>query len=141
MIASGKIKEVNAFIGNYYTISGSVIHGNHLGRTLGFPTANIKPKENASPLPGKGVYVVYIQYDNVQYKGIANIGNRPTIEGKNLTLEVHIFNFDRDLYSQLLTVSFLDRIRNEVKFNSLFELASQIEKDKKVALDLFARLG
>jgi riboflavin kinase / FMN adenylyltransferase len=141
LIAAGNIKEANELIGYNYSLYGSVVHGNQLGRTLGFPTANITLRENSPPLPAMGVYAVHIQICDELNNGIANIGNRPTIGENKLTFEIHIFDFNFDLYGQLLTVSFIDRLRNEMKFNSLHDLAIQIEKDKKMALKLFARLG
>ena len=108
----------DALLGRPYTFSGKVVHGQHLGRTIGVPTANIwLPKQN---LPISGVYAVRTAFDDeVSFDGIANMGIRPTVGGSNPVLEVHLFNFDQDIYSKRLTVQFVNKIREEKKFENL----------------------
>lgn len=127
-------------LGRPYTIQGRVIHGNKLARQLGFPTANIRLHRKQPAL--HGVYFVRVknQCQNQQYEGIANIGLRPTINGKTAVLEVNIFDFDQNIYGQYLEVEFVEKIRNEVKFESLAALQSQIEQDICIAKQIRAKL-
>jgi len=118
--------------------SGRVIHGNHLGRTLGYPTANLElSNDHPFPLP-TGVYAASVQSGNRLYPGMANVGFRPTIEGKSLTVEVHLFGFSGDLYDSILEVTFLHRIREEKKFETLELLVRQIRLDEKKIRKLLA---
>lgn len=138
-LAEGSVRQANVMLGFEYFINGKVVHGNHLGRTIGFPTANLHLDKGSPLLLGHGVYLVHIGQKEMFYRGIANIGLRPTIDGKKVTVEVNIFDFAGDLYGHHLTVWFLDRIREEKKFATLDDLASQIRRDKKTALALFSR--
>ena len=114
-------------LGRPYVISGKVVHGQHLGRTIGIPTANIwLPKQK---LPIDGVYAVECNLNNEVIFGIANMGLRPTIGGDSPVLEVHLFNFNKSIYSQRLDIKFIEKIRNEKKFDNLDMLKSQIQKD------------
>ncbi len=123
-----------ALLGRPYTFSGKVVHGQHLGRTIGVPTANIwLPKQK---LPISGVYAVKITFENNSYNGIANMGIRPTVGGSNPVLEVHLFNFNEDIYSKRLTIQFINKIRDEKKFESLDMLKLQIQKDITTAKNL-----
>ena len=140
LLLAGKVKQVNKILGYEHTLRGEVVHGNHLGRKLGFPTANIVPDSDTPLLLGHGVYLVRVEYDHEYYKGLTNIGLRPTINGTHVTIEVYIFDFNKDLYGHHLKVWFLDRIRMERKFESLEALKRQIEKDKIKAMSLFSRL-
>ena len=109
-------------------MSGFVEHGNAIGTTIGFPTANIR-LNSAKQLPATGVYSVVAQVNGVEYKALANIGTNPTVGNDHLSLEVHLLDFQGDLYGQLLTISFLAFLREERKFNSLDELQNQIRLD------------
>ena len=121
-------------LGRPYTFSGKVVHGQHLGRTIGVPTANIwLPKQK---LPISGVYAVRTSFDGESFDGIANMGIRPTVGGSNPVLEVHLFNFDQEIYSKRLTVQFINKIREEKKFENLDMLKSQIQKDITTAKNL-----
>ena len=121
-------------LGRPYTFSGKVVHGQHLGRTIGVPTANIwLPKQK---LPISGVYAVRTSFDGKSFDGIANMGTRPTVGGSNPVLEVHLFNFDQEIYSKRLTVQFVNKIREEKKFENLDMLKSQIQKDITTAKNL-----
>jgi riboflavin kinase/FMN adenylyltransferase len=119
---------VKRLLGYGYTLSGIVEHGNAIGTTLGFPTANIALGSHKQ-LPAKGVYSVLANVDGVSYHAIANIGTKPTIGGENLSLEVYMFDFVGDLYGKALQVTFLDFLREEKKFASLDALKKQIASD------------
>lgn len=129
-LTDGKITLANKYLSYNYSISGTVENGKQLGRTIGFPTANLALDESYKLLPKNGVYVVQSIIENKIVFGMMNIGTRPTLDGKNQTIEVHFLDFENDLYSQNLTVEILSFIREEQKFNSLDELKLQIEKDK-----------
>ncbi len=134
----GDVSSAASLLGYKYSLKGVVVSGNHLGRTIGFPTANLKLYDPLKLIPGGGVYAVEVSLRHEKYKGICNIGVRPTVsEGKVMTIETHILNFDEDIYGLDLGVSFVARIRDEVKFNSLEELKLQLEKDKESANKIF----
>lgn len=122
-------------LGKPYTICGRVAHGNKLGRTIGFPTANIMLNRLVTPI--QGVYAVKVATTYGIFNGIANVGNRPTINGTKPLLEVHILDFNRSIYGEAVEVSFLKKIRNEVKFPSFEALREQIEKDRQQAVEFF----
>ena len=128
LLAAAQIDQVNRLLGYTYSISGVVEHGNAIGTTLGFPTANIR-LNSAKQLPASGVYSVVAQVNGVEYKALANIGTNPTVGNDHLSLEVHLLEFQGDLYDQPLTISFLSFLRKEKKFSSLEELKQQIATD------------
>jgi riboflavin kinase/FMN adenylyltransferase len=128
LLAASQIDQVNRLLGYTYTISGIVEHGNAIGATIGFPTANIR-LNSAKQLPAIGVYSVVAQVNGVEYKALANIGTNPTVGNDHLSLEVHLLDFQGDLYGQQLSISFLSFLREEKKFASLSELKSQIAAD------------
>ena len=128
LLAAAQIDQVNRLLGYTYSISGVVEHGNAIGTTLGFPTANIR-LNSAKQLPASGVYSVVAQVNGVEYKALANIGTNPTVGNDHLSLEVHLLDFQGDLYDQPLTISFLHFLREEKKFASLDELKKQIAED------------
>lgn len=133
-IKNGQFQEVNSALGTNYQISGKVIKGDQIGRTIGFPTANIKVQDLYKIIPEKGVYAVKVQiHDKIKY-GLMNIGTRPTINAQELRLEVHILDFNEDIYGEKIQIQFLEKIRDEKKFNNLDELKAQIEKDKSWVL-------
>ena len=133
-LAAGTISLANEYLGYNYYFSGIVVKGNQLGRTIGFPTANILIKEDYKLIPKKGVYLVKSIIKGDLVYGIMNIGIRPTLNGTNQTIEVHYLDFDEDLYEQQLTVEVLEFIRAEQKFDSLEILKNQIQKDKEKSL-------
>ncbi len=138
-LKSGDISTANAFLGRPYSFTGMVITGNKIGRTIGFPTANIQVPESYKLIPGEGVYVVQVELLQEQYNGVLSIGKRPTIEHNgNLSIEVYLFNFDREIYGSELTVHILKYIRGDKKFNSLEELTKQINNDTVFALNYLA---
>ena len=133
LMAAAQIDQVNRLLGYTYSVSGVVEHGNAIGATLGFPTANIR-LNSAKQLPAVGVYSVVAQVNGVEYKALANIGTNPTIGNDHLSLEVHLLDFQGDLYDQSLTISFLHFLREEKKFASLDELKKQITEDIREAI-------
>lgn len=130
-LEEGKINLANEYLGYSYFLSGTVEKGKQLGRTIGFPTANIKLEEDYKLIPKNGVYVVSSIIEGKTVYGMLNIGFNPTVEGKKLAIEVHFLNFDKAIYEQTITVSFLHRIRSEEKFPSLDSLKIQLEKDRE----------
>ena len=133
-IEKGNIHLVNDYCGHFYEFSGEVVHGNGIGKTIGTPTANIKLNSNEKIIPLDGVYAVICQIKDANYKGIMNIGFKPTVdEGQKRTVEIHLFDYEKDIYGQDLRTKVIERIRDEVKFNSLKELKSQILKDNEKA--------
>ena len=129
-LQEGDVPSADHFLGRNYSLSGLVVKGKQLGRTIGFPTANIQVREIAKLIPSDGVYAVKVYYKDESFGGMLNIGNRPTVDGTYQTVEVNIFDFDQEIYGENLTVEFLQKIRNEQKFNGLDELKTQIAKDK-----------
>jgi riboflavin kinase/FMN adenylyltransferase len=115
----------------YPIFTGKVAHGSEIGRTLGFPTANIEAATNN--IPQDGVYIAAVQIDNLQYYGIMSIGNRPTFDAKNKTIEVHLLDFSGDLYQQTLKIKPLSFIRENKKFDTLDLLKQQLQEDKDFA--------
>lgn len=135
-LSDGNIELANSFLGYNYAITGTVVQGKQLGRTIGFPTANISINEDYKLIPNSGVYVVECKIENQYYFGMMNIGTNPTVEDTNKAqkLEVNIFDFDDDIYNETITVSILKRIRSEQKFDSLEALKNQIALDKQSSL-------
>lgn len=134
-ILQGNIALANEYLGYQYQISGIVVKGKQLGRTIGFATANIYVAENYKLIPKFGVYIVKSIIENKVVFGIMNIGIKPTIGDETATIEVHFLDFDADLYDKKLTISILEFIRDEQKFDSLEALKSQIQVDKIFAID------
>jgi riboflavin kinase/FMN adenylyltransferase len=139
-ILSGDIETANAYLSSRFQLTGKVVAGKQVGRTIGYPTANIEVEDALKIIPAIGIYVVKVFLaDGKMCQGMMSIGKNPTVsETDSLKLEVNIFNFNQDIYNQLITVQFLKYVRNEVKFNSLEELTHQLDEDKKTALDYFS---
>ena len=135
-LANGDLATAEQFLGRTYSMSGHVIHGDKKGRTIGFPTANIPIKRIKSPVSGVFAVKVIIEDGTEQY-GVANIGHRPTVDGTKTQLEVHLFNFSKDIYRKHLTVYFYKKIRDEIKFESFEALKSQIHQDSDTAKKYF----
>jgi riboflavin kinase/FMN adenylyltransferase len=129
LIASGQLKEAEKLLGRPVSVLGTVIKGHKRGRMVGYPTANINPHHEV--LPKEGVYAVKVLYHRRKYKGLCNIGRRPTFShtADSKTIEVHLFNFRKNIYGQDLEIQFAQRLRDEKKFSSLGFLAAQIQKD------------
>jgi len=136
-IKRGDMKEVSEFLGYNYSISGTVVHGNQIGRTLGFPTANIKPDHPDKLIPANGVYAVLVEWNGKLYKGMSNIGVRPTLNLHTLTIEVNIFDFDEMIYDQTITIFFLEHTRDEKKFRDLDLLRRRLIIDKLKVQKIF----
>ena len=138
-ILDGDIELANQYLGNPYVLSGIVVQGNQLGRTIGFPTANIQVEDTTKIIPGNGVYLVKINHKNSLLTGIMNIGRRPTVSDKaENRIEIHIFDFNEDLYGQQLEVEVHKKVRDEKKFDSIEQLSQQIEKDTLFARQYFS---
>ncbi len=136
----GDIEVANGLLGRPYPISGVVVKGKQIGRTLGFPTANLEVKENYKLVPANGVYAVNVRHRGQLLGGILNIGIRPTIDGTHRTIEVHLFDFDQDIYGERLQILLHKFIRPEKKFESLDALVAQIKEDKTVATKYLSTL-
>jgi riboflavin kinase / FMN adenylyltransferase len=146
-LQKGQIDTANECLGYTYFFSGTVVEGNKLGRTIGYPTANLKIEEEKKLIPGNGVYAVEVLVNGewsmvngetqtlTKYKGMMNIGIRPTVEGTTRMIEVNIFNFNKEIYGNTLTVYIKKRLRNEQKFIGLDALKEQLAKDKEQALN------
>ena len=129
-LEEGKVEEASGMLGYQYPLTGVVVAGNRLGRTIGFPTANMRLYEPLKLVPGRGVYVVEVQVLGKTWRGMTNIGLRPTVGGTYTTIETHILDFDEDIYGLPLTIRFLRRLRDEVHFPSMGALKEQLAKDK-----------
>ena len=129
-IELGDFNKANLYLGRHFEMNGKVVKGKGLGKKIGFPTANILIEENYKLIPNKGVYLIKAKIKNKTYYGMMNIGNRPTLNGKDETLEINIFKFNENIYGKRLTIFFLEKIRNEIKFDSIEKLGNQLLKDK-----------
>ncbi|MDN3670940.1 bifunctional riboflavin kinase/FAD synthetase [Echinicola jeungdonensis] len=136
-LESGEIQVANEFLGREYEINGIVIKGQQIGRSIDFPTANIHVPSNYKLIPSDGAYAVHIKVKDEIYQGMLNIGNRPTVDGLEKTIEVHLFDYEGNLYDQQITVYFKEFLRPERKFANLDELKAQLEKDKQKAKQIF----
>ena len=130
-LANGNIIGANKMLGYNYSVSGKVIDGKKLGRTIGYPTANIEVDE-LKLLPKKGAYIVEVYVKNKFYKGMLSIGTNPTVNGDKLTVEVYILDFNKDIYGDEITVKFRDFLHEEIKFESLEKLIERLDEDKKL---------
>jgi len=140
LLVEGNINPARKMLGRPYGVEGQIEHGSQRGHEIGFPTANLKPKNRV--IPRNGVYVTATLIDNVWRRSITNIGVRPTFETEvEPSIETYIFDFDGNLYGNVLRVRFLHRIRDERKFSGITELKAQIEKDTRRALNYFSRRG
>ena len=138
-IENGDIERANLFLGAKFELNGTVIEGAQIGRTIGFPTANLFIEDSTKILPANGVYVVAVLLDEVRFKGVMNIGFRPTIDTSlRKQIEIHIFDFERDIYGHKLQVEILTRLRDEIKFENKDFLVKQIQQDVSMARDFFA---
>lgn len=129
MITEGNVKEAFHCLNRNYSISGIVVGGHKRGRDIGFPTANVKPNTDIL-LPGIGVYAGLTQVEGIEYPSMINIGRNPTFGINSLTLESHIFDFQKDIYDQTVRIYFKEKIRDEIKFSSVETLISQLKQDE-----------
>lgn len=132
LILEGEVSEAMEMLSRPYSLIGKVVHGRKIGRTMGFPTANLDVNKN-SILPKIGVYYTNVKVNNNLYKGITNIGNNPTVDGKKITIETYILDFDKDIYGEYMEVNFIKKIRDMKKFNDLKELKEELERNKEFA--------
>ena len=140
LITEGRVDEAGALLGHYYTIGGAVVQGRQRGKGLGFPTANICAENEL--IPPAGVYATTVGLDGTAYPAMTNIGTRPTFEdAAEIVIESHLLDFDKDLYGAKLKLGFVQRLRDEKKFDGAESLKAQIEVDRTRARDLFDRMG
>jgi riboflavin kinase/FMN adenylyltransferase len=135
-LAEGNVKKANKYLGYRYMLNGKVVKGRGLGKTINFPTANIQIDENYKLIPKDGVYAVQATIKNSLVYGMMNIGFNPTVNGSKKTIEVHFFDFNIDIYDQRLQINLIERLRDEVKFNSVDELKAQLAKDQELAISI-----
>ncbi|HUL44441.1 MAG TPA: bifunctional riboflavin kinase/FAD synthetase [Bacteroidota bacterium] len=141
-LREGNVAQACEYLGRPYSLEGTVIEGDHRGTRLGFPTANIAPEHEHQLVPAEGVYAVLAYHSGKRYRGMMNIGRRPTVsESGERFLEVHLFAFEGTLYGDRLRVEFINRIRSEEKFASLEELKRQLERDRNECLRILADRG
>ncbi len=140
LIANGEVEQAGHMLGRAYALTGKVTFGNRRGNLIGFPTANLELYGSKAAVPASGVYAVKVLFDGATYCGMANIGNNPTFgDVQHVRLEVNIFDFNKDIYDKQITVSFYGRIRGEVKFNDVKQLAKQLAEDKKAVNNFLAQ--
>ena len=135
-IENGEIEKANTYLGYSYMLTGNVVKGRNLGEKIGFPTANLYIKETYKLLPKTGAYVVKSEIENTTVFGMMNIGFRPTVSGKNQTIEIHFFDFNKDLYNKTIQIDALSFLRDEQKFDSVEKLKKQLHKDKENSLNI-----
>lgn len=134
-LEAGDIETANAYLGYPFMLSGTIVKGKSIGRTIQYPTANLELKENYKLIPKEGVYVVQAEINNCTTFGITSIGTNPTVGGIEKTIETYFLDFNQDLYDKKLKIEFLARIRDEVKFDSIKELKEAIQQDENFARD------
>jgi len=136
----GKLEEANKLLGYSYSVRGTVIEGRKIGRSIGFPTANIKPDDQHKLIPCNGVYAVEVDLSGVIYPGMLSIGSNPTvnIDSGFRSIEVHIINFDQDIYGKTISVIFKKRLRNEIRFDNIKKLAEQMNLDKQSTIRILS---
>ena len=130
-LEAGRVEDAAGMLGYGYSLEGAVVAGNRLGRTIGFPTANMQLYEPLKLVPARGVYMVQAEVLGKSYRGMTNIGTRPTVGGTIPTIETHLLDFDEDIYGLSLRITFLRRIRDEIRFPSLEALKGQLETDRE----------
>ena len=140
LVASGQVEKCMTYMGRNYMIGGEVVVGNRLGKKLGFPTSNLVI-DPAMVTPPNGVYVTYCDYNGVRYPSVTNVGVKPTIGHYTKNVETHIFNFDKELYGKQITVEFLKKTRDEVKFDDVRDLSEQIVRDCREAKAFHEKIG
>jgi riboflavin kinase/FMN adenylyltransferase len=139
---SSDIEAANKYLGYDYFFSGEVIEGDKIGRSIGYPTANVAVKDENKLIPGNGVYAVHLQIKGRDklYKGMMNIGFRPTVGGTKKMIEINIFDFDENIYNQQITIILKKHLRQEIKFDGLEALQLQLAKDKNAAQVLLKKI-
>ena len=135
-VKTGEFSHANKMLGYKFYLDGIVEEGDGIGKTIDFPTANITSSESSKILPGDGVYAANVNVDTEKLSGMVNIGFRPTVKGKDRRIELHIFNFNRNIYGKTLRIIFNSKIRDEIMFKNIKELKKQLEKDKIESIKL-----
>lgn len=137
-LLEGDVERASQLLGRFYTIKCTVVQGKRVGRSIGFPTANLKPVFEKRLIPAEGVYAVNVKYGDKRYGGMLHIGYRPTLnDGRGLTVEVHVFDFDDDIYDQIVDVCFVAFMRANKRFDTIEDLRCSIEEDARKAKTLF----
>jgi riboflavin kinase / FMN adenylyltransferase len=139
-LLQGRLEDANSLLGYCYSVSGRVVEGKKIGRSIGFPTANIAPDDIHKLIPLNGVYAVEVSLGDGLYKGMLSIGSNPTVNSDSAlrSIEVHIIDFDKNIYGSKITVIFRKRLRDEVRFDSVKELAEQMELDKQTTMRILS---
>ncbi|MBK7131806.1 MAG: bifunctional riboflavin kinase/FAD synthetase [Bacteroidales bacterium] len=139
-LTEGRLDAANSMLGYPYSLSGEVVPGKQLGRSLGFPTANIKPDDKHKLIPANGVYAVEVMIKGTEYKGMLSIGTNPTVNDSSAdrSIEVNILNFEKDIYGENITITFKKWLRDEIRFNNVSELTRQMEIDKQDTIRLLS---
>ena len=140
-LQKGQIEIANAFLGQPYMLTGTIVKGKGIGKTLGYPTANIQIEEAYKLIPKNGVYIVKTNFKGITYFGMMNIGTNPTVGGKSQTIETYFFNMDTDLYGSKMTIQMLKRIRDEKKFASVDQLIEAMQNDEKISINYIETLS
>ena len=140
-LLNNDIQTAQKYLGNSYSLEGKVIKGKQLGRTIGYPTANIEVENSYKLIPQDGVYAVWVWYNKARFGGMLNIGNNPTIKDKGRSIEVNIFDFENEIYTENLKIEFVSKLRNEEKFDGLEALKNQLHLDKQNALAILNKIG
>lgn len=130
-LLEGNIKDANLMLGYNYSLTGTVVHGKKIGRTIGYPTANIEV-DSLKLLPKKGAYIVEVLFEGKVYRGMLSVGTNPTVNGEKLTTEVYILDFNEDIYGKEITVKFRDFLHEEIKFEGLEKLIERLDEDKRL---------
>lgn len=138
-IISGEIKKANQYLGRPFSLSGTIVKGDKIGRKIGFPTANLFIEEEYKLKPQNGVYLVQCHLNNLKYFGMMNVGKRPTVSGKETQIETYFFDFNGDLYGKKLNINLLEKIRDEQKYDSMESLRSQLSVDQKICQKLIPK--
>ncbi len=140
LLLAGEVGQAAKILGSDYSFSGTVVKGDRRGNTIGFPTANVQVADEHKLIPKNGVYAVLAETEGAVYKGMMNIGHRPTVsEGQNIFIEVNLFDFDKDIYGKSIKVTPRKYIREERKFSSLDELVGQLNEDKKECINFLTK--
>ena len=135
-LKEGDVVTANKYLGYNYILSGFVISGDKIGRSLGFPTANLKTDDHLKLIPADGIYAVKVSLNETIYNGMLYIGNRPTMQGKTRNIEVNIFDFDRDIYGEKIRIEFLEKIRGDHTFSNIEDLGKQLAEDRRQAIKI-----
>ncbi len=138
LISTGRVADFMKGMGYAFPVSGFVVKGNMIGHTLGYPTANLRVTDPLKTIPAQGVYVGMVKVTDQWHQAMINIGIRPTLDMDNVTIEAHLFGFDQDIYGERISISYMGRIRDEMRFNSLGELKLQLDKDKLRSREVLA---